>query len=318
MEGQHRFDTIDQVQVSNVYDLTLRGQGEWPVAGPEETVMQSNVTINCTEGRGGFHFFNSQSIIVEGLTIVNCGNQAVFDFSYVQQLTFQKNSIQNMTGYGLRVVNCNYVAITNCSYYRSALCTARFNQRYQLGGGVGIVYTGSTPYSTLELSYSNMTNCCSSLYGGGIYLDTWHGFSPATVWLSHLTLLHNIALYGGGMAMLIGGQTKVNVSDCTFSKGLAISHSGGIFINGYMNTVVVIENSHFLENSGRFVSEIRVNCPTCKNFTIFLLNSVVQHTTSLSHQGVVIFGYFTTAHVVDTKMTFANNYADSGPCHQLL
>ena len=306
LEGQHSFDTSDQVLVSNVYDLTLRGQGEWPVAGPEETVMQSNVTINCTEGRGGFHFFNSQNIIVEGLTIVNCGNQAVFDFSDVQQLTFRKNSIQNMTGYGLRVVNCKYVAITNCSYYHSALCNASYNSSwYQLGGGVGIVYNGSTQYSTLELSYSNMTNCCSSLFGGGIYLDIRHS-RPATVWLSHLTFLHNKAWFGAGMAMLLGGQTKINVSDCTFSKGHALSHGGGIYLNGYMYTVVIIKNSHFLENSGRFVSEIQVQCTTCINFIIFLLNSVVRHTTSLSNHGVVIVGYFTMADVVGTKMTFAN------------
>ena len=309
LEGQHSFDISDHVQVSNVHNLTLRGQGEWPVEGPEETVMQSNVTINCTEGRGGFHFFNSQNIIVEGLTIVNCGNQAVFDFSDVQQLTFQKNSIQNMTGYGLRVVNCKYVAITNCSYYRSVLCNASYNSSwYQLGGGVGIVYNGSTQYSTLELSYSNMTNCCSSFYGGGIYLDNRHGLRPATIYLSHLTFLHNKACYGAGMAMLLGRQTMVNVSNCTFSKGQAHSFGGGIYLNGSINAKVFIENSHFLENSGRLVSEIRLQCSmlNCINFTLFLLNSVVHHTISISNHGVVIAGNSATAQVVGTKMTFAN------------
>ena len=36
LEGQHNFDSTDLVQVNNVHNLTLKGQGQWPVAGPEE------------------------------------------------------------------------------------------------------------------------------------------------------------------------------------------------------------------------------------------------------------------------------------------
>ena len=49
-------DREDRVHVKNVHKLTVKGQGEWPVAGAEETVMQSTVIINCTRGRGGFNF----------------------------------------------------------------------------------------------------------------------------------------------------------------------------------------------------------------------------------------------------------------------
>ena len=104
LEGEHSFDREDLVQVSNVHNLTLKGQGQWPVAGAEETVMQSTVIINCTRGRGGFYFDTSHNITVEGLTVVNCGgpnNSSVFNFSAVQNLIILKNSIQHMTGYGL-------------------------------------------------------------------------------------------------------------------------------------------------------------------------------------------------------------------------
>ena len=99
LEGEHSFDREDLVHVSNVHNLTLKGQGQWPVAGAEETVMQSTVIINCTRGRGGFYFGTSHNITVEGLTVVNCGgmnNKAVFNFSTVQSLFFHKNSIQRM------------------------------------------------------------------------------------------------------------------------------------------------------------------------------------------------------------------------------
>ena len=98
LEGEHSFDREDLVHVINVHNLTLKGQGQWPVAGAEETVMQSTVIINCTKGRGGFHFGISHNITVEGLTVVNCGglNNGVFNFSTVQSLFFHKNSIQHM------------------------------------------------------------------------------------------------------------------------------------------------------------------------------------------------------------------------------
>ena len=140
LEGEHSFDREDLVlNIGNVHNLTLKGQGQWPVAGAEETVMQSTVIINCTRGRGGFHFYNSYNITVEGLTVVNCGGlhyYTVFYFVTVQILFFHKNSIQHMTGYGLFVVNSDNVIITNCSYYHSTLC----NIGDSSGGAVGIGY----------------------------------------------------------------------------------------------------------------------------------------------------------------------------------
>ena len=200
LQGEHRFNREDLVHVSNVHSLTLKGQGQWPVAGAEETVMQSTVTIKCTKGRGGFHFSTSHDITVEGLTVVNCGNKAVFKFNSVANLLFHKNSIQHMTGYGLFVHNCQNIIITRCSYYHSALCNIKDSSQY--GSGVGIMYDGSTQYSnkgyTLKLSHSNMTKCCS-YGGGGIRLETKQGFGSANLLFSHLVLLYNKAAYGGGM-----------------------------------------------------------------------------------------------------------------------
>ena len=183
LEGDHSFDIMDLVQVNNVHNLIMKGQCQWPVAGAEETVMQSTVTINCTRGRGGFHFNTSHNITVEGLTVINCGalvspdspiGAAVFFFLIVENLFFHKNSIQHMTGYGLFVYNCDSVTVTNCSYYHSVFCKQHHSS---IGSGVGITYNGLTQYRTaeytLELSHSNMTKCCNSqTEAGGIWLKT--------------------------------------------------------------------------------------------------------------------------------------------------
>ena len=231
LEGDHSFDREDLVHVSNVHNLTLKGQDQWPVAGAEETVMQSTVIINCTRGRGGFYFDTSHNITVEGLTVVNCGelDNAVFTFDAVQTLLFHKNSIQHITGYGLFVCNCDNVIVTNCSYYHSALCKMHEDSQ-ELGGAVGIIYDRPTQYNntgyTLELSHSNMTKCCSNIFdsGGGVSLQTQSGFSSATVVLSHLVLSHNLVKWrGGNLAVFLDGHGKVtlNISNCFFSHGYA-------------------------------------------------------------------------------------------------
>ena len=97
LEGQHSFDSTDLVKVNNVHNLTLKGQGQWPVAGAEETVMQSTVIINCTRGRGGFIFDTGYNITIEGLTVTNCGQRSPFDkvgvfhFSNCQGIYFQRH-----------------------------------------------------------------------------------------------------------------------------------------------------------------------------------------------------------------------------------
>ena len=211
LEGEHSFDRENLVYVSNEHNLTLKGQGQWPVAGAEETVMQSTVIINCTRGRGGFYFGISHNITVEGLTVVNCG-KPVFYFDYVQTSLFHKNSIQHMTGYGLYVLNCDNVIVTNCSYYHSALCNisdSKFSNMYD-GGGVGIKY--DTQYSyTLELSHSNMTKCCNNIDlvengGGGIFLKTEieSGFGLVTMGDFHSSTTDNTA--GLKLAIIIANR----------------------------------------------------------------------------------------------------------------
>ena len=317
LKGQHSFDTSDQVQINNVHNFTLRGQGEWPVAGPEETVMQSTVIINCTRGRGGFQFYHSYGITIEGLTVVNCGNKAVFGFSLVRQLTLRKNSIQNMTGYGLRVVNCHNVVITNCSYYHSTMCNiTSYNSWYQHGGGVGIVYNQFDQYSntdnTLELSYSNLTKCCNTLEGGGVHLLIEHrmdSIKSISVSFSHLVFLYNMAYTGAGLAMHLrsnNGLMSVTINGCYFSQGHAKSFGGGLFFNVESNSTITIENTNFVENSAKFVAEMYFHCGTSADTAMSLLNSTIQHTLSPSIRGVYIFGSSIQVTISNTKMTFTN------------
>ena len=314
LEGQHRFDLNGLVQVNTVHDLTLKGQGEWPVAGPKETVMQSTAIIKCTKAKGGFHFDHSKRITVKGLTVVNCGNQSVFLFRRVVHLTFHQNSIQNMSGYGLLVISCNQVMITLCSFYHSVHCASPMQYHHlSIGGGIGIVYNqdSNTDY-TLELSHSNMTECCNSKSGGGIYLNIKKQIGSAKLLFSHLVLLHNTARYGAGMALALSHSNEnisVKIRDCDFSQGHA-AYGGGIHSHVGSSAIISIQNTRFKENSGYYVSEIRIICYySPADMRVSFLNSSIQHTTSHSRVGVLITGFYTKIEVVNTKMTFANHHS---------
>ena len=321
LEGEHSFDREDLVFISNVYNLTLKGQGQWPVAGAEETVMQSTVIINCTRGRGGLNFAYSRNITIEGLTVVNCGgldNKVVFNFYAVHHLYFLKNSIQHMTGYGLYVRNCNNAIITNCSYYHSASCDLRRSLQNQYGGGVAIYYLKLTQYidTTVELSYSNMTKCCG-LAGGGLTLYSIFG-GQLKISLNNLKFTYSNSAAqlgnggGGGMAAHFSGSGNgaLVVSNCIFFNGTAI-YGGGMHIEIKIQSFnLIIDNTEFLNNSGEYASDIFIlllNQDLSKPYRVHIsmLNSNVS-TNAYSRYGVLIEGCCASVQITNTSMRFAN------------
>ena len=310
LEGEHIFDR-EYINVSNVHNLTLKGQGQWPVAGPEETVMQSTVIINCTRGRGGFFFGTSHNITVEGLTVVNCSgvqyNIEVFTFFSVQSLLFHKNSIQHMTGYGLSVFSCINVIITNCSYYHSALCDISVSSQYQYGGGVAIVYIQYSN-TTLELSHSNMTRCHGNNGGGVRMYLSYSGLLKIS--FKNLKFLYSKSELGGGIAANLHGSGIVTllVDNCIFFNGTATESGGGMFIEIGIRLNLIIDNTKFLNNSGGFASDVGINLSTISNTKrtlISMLNSTV-FTKAYSFFGVWIVGCCATLQITNTSMRFVN------------
>ena len=323
MEGEHSFVANELVNVSNIHNLTLKGQGHWPVAGAEETVMQSTVIINCTRGRGGFYFTTSHNITVEGLTVINCigflsptmRTSAVFYFEAVANLFFCKNSIQHMTGNGLFVLNCENVTVTNCSYYHSVFCdrNSQILNSSENGGAVGIMYNRYTQYSntgyTLELSHSNMTKCCNHQNGGGIWLKTYSQFDSVTVLFSYLVLSHNKARQGGGLAVELHGHGNVTlkISNCLFSHGSALHWSGGMYFSVSVRSWITVENTNLVENSAYDICEIRFFAQLrADKILLSLLNSTILHTQNHSYNGIRIHGCCFHITLNNTRMRFDN------------
>ena len=311
LEGQHSFDSEDLVQVNNVHKLTVKGQGEWPVAGAEETVMQSTVIINCTRGRGGFIFDTGYDITIEGLTITNCGhpNDGVFQFIDISNLFFHQNSIQFMSGYGLMASNCASVVLSNCSFYHSVVS-------FKSGGGVSIYYGRSSHRNySLELTFSNFTKCFSLQSGGGIHLRTsTFPNIPIKAILSNLVVSHSSASYYGGCLSLTltnDAKTSFSILNSIFLYCSTSVNGGGVYIAAQSTASITFKNTKLVENTGpsgmidSFSSELFLTCGIKNNDVHFsLLDSTIIHTkASYTVLYVKRCRYVT---VNNTQLTMAN------------
>ena len=285
LEGNHSYDREVHVSISHVYNLTLKGQGQWPIKGAKETVMQSTVIINCTRGRGLFIFDRSHNIMVESLTVVNCVSDyqnGVFSFSLVTNVLFLKNSIQHMMGCGLIIYDCkNPIVITNCSFYNST--ALNISQDPHNSSTIVFAYDETLIFDEgnyqLNLSYSNITKCHTNGYGGGIGFNA--GVGSFELYFEHLVLSQNTAARGGGMY---------------FKAAVSTLH-------------VNIINTDFIDNYGHSINdisffEIYSDLPTTFN----LLRSTIVHTgMTYSGYGVSIISYGDIdVTLMNTRMKFAN------------
>ena len=308
LEGQHSFDRENRVLVNNVHKLTVKGQGEWPVAGAEETVMQSTVIINCTRGRGGFIFDTGYDITIEGLTITNCGhpNDGVFQFKHISNLFFYQNSIQFMSGYGLMASSCASVVLSNCSFYHSVVCL-------KSGSGVAIYYGRSSHKNySLELTFSNFTKCCNLQSGGGINLNT--STFPIKAILSNLVMSHCSAThYGGCLSLTLTNDAKTSLAilNSNFLNCSALENGGGVYIYAASTASITLKNTKLVENTcssriiNSFSSELALICKSKNNDVQFsLLDSMIIHTKASNT--VLYVEYCSHVSVNNTQLTMAN------------
>ena len=206
---------------------------------------------------------------------------------------------------------------TNCSYY-ATVCINNFTSDTSgyYDGAVGIGY--DKQYSnigyTLELSYSNITKCCSSSQGGGLFLKASRHFGQAKVLFNHLKLSNNKAYTGGGIFAFVQGNDDVTlvISNCVLFNGSATT-GGGMYMHGISQSAdIAIENTDFVDNSGEETGEmyIFIQTHTEADVTFSMVNSTVHHTNthSVAIYGVTVLieGCCINVQFTNTRMTFAN------------
>ena len=314
MEGEHQLDREKAVSIIKADNLTLRGVGEW-VPGPEETVMQSTVVINCTKGRGQLFFFQSTTIIIQGLTFSNCGgynnhttaeklSHGTLLFSWINSLTLIHVSIQKSLGHGLKVYNCNNVKIQNCSvaytntYHSSKPPSLKCN-RHTSGSNSVFRYYSTPGGAELTVSHSNFTAGCANLYhGGGVVVVASNTSLMMT--MNRVYLHQNIHEGGSGMYLWFqnGSNVTFSIAKSTVKggyvrKGPLSYFAGGVMIEtSKSRSSIFIEETELADNSALNGGEMFIGCIQGE-MSLYMKGSLITHqkVSTQAHEGLYILGY---------------------------
>ena len=260
-------------------NLTLEERGEL-IAGPEENVMLSTVTIKCVSGKGGFSFINSSCTNIRGLTFLACGTNhfqhSILDFSYavifiqyVKRFEFDQNSVHgNKGGFGLLFHQCNEVVVTNSYFfgtnhdqYLNGSSESNCPGDFESVGAIRFEQNNFTE-SKLKISNSNFIMCC-----GNDYCSNCHGaisiFSNSIemlyVSLSHLIFSKNSGSFNfasGITANFSNGPVSLHLSNSVFKQG---SSTGiGILAEKTSSLNLTIQETQILNNTGDGVSNLYI------------------------------------------------------------
>ena len=304
LPGVHVLNHRDLFLISNVSNLVLQGTGEMK-QGHSDTVWESSSVITCSNGVGGVALHNCSSTVIASLTVSNCGGRITGELMDILQaqgtiwedaeladvfyglfildgtdLTMDRLSVQNCTGYGLTTFNTFNIRVTNSSFSRNnydasstTLCKA--NPVQCVGGNALFFYYDTNtclPNQAqayyLDISHTNCSHGVSTVSptvagtGLGINVYTSTNYS-VVVNIDSVTLHDNVGSLGANLYLVIAASTAVSSITVSNSKiyngratigGAGMSYANFIynlppcatFTNG--TNVLLVENTQFYGN----------------------------------------------------------------------
>ena len=274
LNGTHTLQGI--LNISNVSNITLQGLGHIE-QGFHETVMQSTSVIKCSySNRTGIRFSNSSDVVLKSLTIANCGfkwNQYYSNSLYfveINNVILECVSVQNISGYGLFLLNVFDVLIVNSSFANNGdletltghiyikyndktnrlLSVSVFKSNFTLGLGCGIYLLGGNDNKIEVFIKKSMFLSNQAWSGGGVEI---HSHGGTSIVLSNCTLCSNTAHYGGGgMKIHLHKSDSVKFSNCTICNNTAWYEGGGMVIELHGGGSIEFNNSTICNNTARY------------------------------------------------------------------
>ena len=299
-KGTHTLQGV--LSISNVSNITLQGLGHIE-QGFHETVMQSTSVIMCSNSnRTGIQFISSSDVVLESLTIANCGfnwhfhHNASLYFLDISSVTLEYVSVQNSSDYGLFVVNANDLVIVNSSFANNGAYRAFVANAY-------IMYDDQiNRLFRLFILKSNFT--LASGYGMYLWCDN---DNEVDVMIEKSMFSNNIAWYGGGVSIILHGGGSIEISNCTVYNNTAW-YGGGVYIRS-VNENVEFSNCSIHNNTAE-VDGGGVRMVTLGSGNIEFINCTIYNNTAQSEGGgMYISLYGESGSNVFSNCTISNNSA---------
>ena len=334
LEGTHILQgTLEIIGVSNI---TLQGLGHIE-QGFHETVMQSTSVIMCSDyNRSGILFISSTNIVLESLTIANCGfswnlhyiKVSLF-FIDINNVALKWVSVQNGSGIGLYLYNAFDVLIANSTFANngglkynadntvifydsqvkrlSRVNIVKSNFTLGLGSGMKFLYFSDNKVEVIieksKFSYN------TAQYGGGIRITSYAG--SGSVEFSNCTIYNNIAQkVGGGVDIsLINGSGSIEFSNCTIYDNTA-QDGGGTAITSYARSgSIEFSNCTIYDNTAQKIGGGVDISLINGNGSIEFSNCTIYDNTAQNGGGIAITSYAGSGSVEFSNCTIYNNIA---------
>ena len=329
LEGTHTLQGI--LNISNVSNITLQGLGHIEY-GFHDIVMQSTSVIRCSnKHRAGIQFTSSSKVVLEMLTIANCGftwyqyHVSSLYFGNINTVKLECVSVQNGSGNGLILFNTYDVLIANSSFANNGdVVTFSGNlliafvglikrqpqvkivkSNFTLGSGKGMV---------LWCDYNNnpdiiIDNCMFSnniaQYGGGVNIFLHGG---GRIKISSCTISNNTARYGGGIYIGLSRKSSIDLSDSNICNNIAL-HGGGVYIESYGYCSIDVSNCNIFNNTVEVNGGGLMMYSLGDGFLEFIDCTIYDNTAQSDGGGFYIASYSESGSIEFSNCTISNNSA---------
>ncbi len=266
------YDLISLLTISNKNDLRIIGSGNGTV-------------INCTSNNAGLLFNKVNNLLLESLTIQNCG--AVFGDDSLQiasvkiekgnNLTITNVTIENGTGTGLSLVNIKgVVTVENCIFRHNLYYVDRtyrvVNDFTQRGGGmriqVGLIQAGLEDSIYFIQKCKFLFNFASS--GGGLFVVVQPFAMQNTITVKNSDFINNICQNGGGGIQI--GYTAARQRS----------------VNKVINNSITFQNCVFRGNEAGFGGGTAIFSSETVFNNIFQLNNCLWSKNNAAKHGMAV------------------------------
>ena len=336
LEGTHILQGT--LEISHVSNITLQGLGHIE-QGFHETVMQSTSVIMCSDyDRSGIQFISSKNIVLESLTIANCGlswnmyyiKVSLF-FIDINNVALKWVSVQNGFGIGLYLYNAFDVLIANSTFANngglkddagnavifyddqvkrlSSVNIVKSNFTLGLGSGMNYSYFSDNKVEVIieksKFSYN------TAQYGGGIRITSYARSS--SIEFSNCTIYDNIAQYGGGVYIYFDdGSGSIEVSNCTIYNNTAQYGGGGVniyFVDG--SGSIEVSNCTIYNNTAQIGGGVAIYLHNGSG-SIEVSNCTIYDNTAQTGGGVVIYLHDGSGSIEVSNCTIYDNTVQTG------
>ena len=308
LKGRHILNQAGFVTITGVTNLIWQGMGAMEM-GPHETTMQSTVVIKCNRSTGGFKFTKSKFVTILNISLTECAAPISYHHprpyfravglylinmwdTYLQHI-----SIHNVSGIGLRALNCFNLTIEDSSFFHNQFPVDNLANHPVVGEssfGANVVVVISSKLSSHSNSFNKLSIVRSNFsFSLGKQFTLGSGLTICLHEHKHDVLIDSVVAYNNS------GAGNINMICNTTQYAIIINNTRSLYGTS------ILPNAFNTGGAGFYLRHEYSNATEAK---LFVYNSDFSHNCAVFGAGMSIRWFASSAgEVVVDNCTFYNN-----------